>query len=316
MARAVDNLRERGLLAPETARHLGRIASGDLVSLVGPLRALLYLGVLCVTTGASLLLKDRIAALGPVAIALLVAAAASGCFVWVHRVSGPFTRRDVPAPHFAFNYILLLGALLAAADLAFVETQFATLGDQWPLHLLAVSAFYAFLAFRYDSRGLFTLSLTTFAAWRGVAAMSLERALFSFFGAAGGARLNTLLCGVLFVILGRLLLRRDVKAHFEPPAIHLGFLLILQSVGWGLDDFGQRLLLGLTGAGLAWWAWREARFTLFVFGVLAAYIAGITTFSLLIGEPYVIMLTSSGSALSLIFGLIAVHQRFRKEAAE
>lgn len=316
VARAVAALEQRGLLAPEQSRLFSRIARGELVSLAGPLRALLYLGVLCLTSGVGLILKEQFWALGPVTIASLVLTLALLCLVWVHRISPAFSRRAVPSPHFAFDYILMLGALLLAADLGFIESRFATLGEAWPLHLLLVSLVYSAFAFRYDSRGLFTLSLTTFAAWRGVAAVSLERAVLAVLGETGSVRMNALVCGVLFVILGRLLLHKDVKAHFEPPAVHLGFLLILQSIGWGIEAFPDRFLLGLAGAGLAAWAWRESRFTLFVFGVLAAYLSGVTTFALLIGEPYFITLATTGSALSLIFGLIAVHQRFRKEASE
>jgi hypothetical protein len=41
------------------------------------------------------------------------------------------------------------------------------LGPYWPWHLLVVASAYAALAFRFDSKTLFSLALTSFAAWRG-----------------------------------------------------------------------------------------------------------------------------------------------------
>jgi hypothetical protein len=231
------------------------------VSLSIAIQALLYLGVAALTTGVGLLLRDQIAALGPIAVAVSVGLVAVLCLGWVARQSSPFSTTEVASPHFAFDYVLVLGVLLAAADLAFVEARFSPLGDQWPFHLLLVSTFYAALAFRFDSRALFALSLTTFAAWRGVAAASLERAIFGLFNDTDAVRLNTLVCGIAFVVLGRELVRRRVKAHFEPAAAHLGWLLILQAIAWGIDRGPtaalHRFALLVIGGGLAWFSWRS-----------------------------------------------------------
>ncbi len=216
VAAAVTRLARDGVLAPEQARLFGRVARGELVSLSIAIQVLLYLGVVALTTGVGLLFKDQIANLGPITIAVGVGLVAALCLGWVARRSPSFSSTEIASPHFAFDYVLALGALLAAADLAFVEARFSPLGEQWPFHLLLVSAFYAALAFRFDSRTLFALSLTAFAAWRGVAATSLERAIFGLFNDTDALRLNTLVCGIAFVILGRELARRRVKAHFEP----------------------------------------------------------------------------------------------------
>ena len=120
------------------------------------------------------------------------ASPATACLGWVARQSPIYSPGEVASPHFAFDYVLVLGALLAAADLAFIETQLRPLGDQWAFHLLLVSVGYFGLAFRFDSRTLFGLALTTFAAWRGVAAVSVERSVFGFFEDTDAVRLNAL----------------------------------------------------------------------------------------------------------------------------
>ena len=319
VAAAVKSLESEGLLAPEQARFFGRVARGELVSLAPALHALLYLGVAALTTGVGLLFRSELQNLGPITIALAVGLAASLCLIWVARRSPPFSRETVTAPNFAFDYLLVLGALLAAADLAFLETRFRALGQLWTIHLLIVALLHAALAFRFDSRALFGLALVSFAAWRGVAATSLERSVFGFFDHTDAIRVNALGCGLLFVFLGRLLTRKDFKAHFEPTAAHLGWLLILQSIAWGLWDgpaaAPHRFALIATGAVLAWISWRGWRFTLFVLGVLAAYFGLMVTVADIVDEATAILFLTGVSALTLVFGLAAVHRRFPKEVA-
>ena len=320
VAAAVDRLEYEKVIAPAQARLFGRVAQGDLVSLSPALHALLYLGTAALTTGVGLLFRTEIANLGPITIALAVALASGGCLTWVARKSPGFTASEARSPHFAFDYALVLGALLAAADLAFVESRFSPLGAEWAFHLLVVALFYAALAFRFDSRTMFGLALTSFAAWRGVSVANSGSSLIGFFDETVVVRLNALACGLLFVFLGRVLVQRRFKAHFEPTAVHLGWLLILQSIAWGLWDgptaVQHRLALMATGAGLAWMAWRGGRFVLFVFGVLAAYFAFMVMAADILDDATPVLLLTSISAISLVFGLAAIHRRFPREAEE
>lgn len=320
VAAAVARLSREGVLAPEQTRLFGRVARGELVSLSVAIHALLYLGVLALTTGAGLLFRTEIENLGPLTIALVVGVAAALCLAWVARRSPAFSRSEVASPHVAFDYVLGLGALLAAGDLAFVESRFSPLGATWPFHLLLVSLFYAALSLRFDSRTLFALSLTSFAAWRGVASTSVERALFGFFGDTDAVRLNALACGIAFVVLGRELKHRRFKAHFEPVAVHLGWLLVLQAIAWGIDNgpvaAQHRLALLAVGATLAWFSWRGGRFALFVFGILAAYLGLMVALADAVDDGTAILLLVGVSSIALVFGLASVHRRFPKEAEE
>ena len=290
------------------------------MSLSVAIHTLLYLGVVAVTTGVGLLFRNEIANLGPLTIALAVGIVAALCLAWVARRSPAFSPGEIASPHFALDYVLALGALLAAGDLAFVESQFSPLGAQWPFHLLLVSVFYLALAFRFDSRTMFALSLTSFAAWRGVASTSVERAVFGFFSDTDAVRMNAMACGVVFVILGRELSRRRIKAHFEPAAAHLGWLLILQSIAWGIDRGPtaglHRIVLIVVGSGLAWFSWEGGRFALFVFGVLAAYVGLMVGLAAAVSDATAMLFLVGVSAVVLVVALAAVHRRFPMEAEE
>jgi len=292
---ALPGLVEGGLIAPEQAAIASRIARRELVSVRGELRTALYLGVLLVLAGVSLLVKENLERIGPVAIAFGIGLAAAFALLWVVRRGPAFTWASDESPHLAFDYILLLGVLLVGADLAYIEWKFTALGAAWSWHLFGMALFAGAMAVRYDSRVLWSLALSTFAAWRGVA-VSFDAAAHTMLGEVSEVvRWNALACGVFFVVLGALARRFDRKAHFEPVAIYLGWLLVLG----GLVAGSLQHLFGASGeanpwafatlavgAGLAVWTVRQRRFWLFALGVVAAYI-GLSVLTLrTVGEEF------------------------------
>lgn len=307
VADALRRLESEGLLGPAAAGRLGRIARGELASLDLLLHALLYGGVLAVTAGVGLVVKDRVADLGPVAIALLIGAAALGCLAWCARVAPPFSRGATPSPHVAFDYVLTLGALLVAADLAWIEWRFTPLGPDWAWHLLLVSAIHAALALRFDSRVLFVLALTTFAAWRGVAALSVEQVLFGWTSQPMAVRLNALACGALFIGVGEGLYRMPLKAHFRPVAALAGWALLLGALASGIGGQQEQLYrLALLAAGtfLAWRSWRTDEFAQFALGVLAAYVAFLAIAAPAFRSGTAFALFVAGTAIALLAALL------------
>ena len=318
MAAAVERLRTDGVLSPDQASLLGAVARGERVSVRAELQVLLYGGVLLITAGVGALVRENLERIGPLAIAVVLTVAALACLAWVARVAPPFSRGEAPSPRFGFDYVLLLGILLLSADLAYVETQFSPLGERWPLHLLAVAAIAALLAFRYDSRTLFSLALASFAAWRGVT-ISLRAAADTLLqGATEDLRANALGCGALFVIAGYLLGRGTLKPHFEPVATHLGWVLLLGALasGTGLmttEELLYVLALLVVSGGLAGMAVVRRRFPLFVLGTLAAYVAMVML--LLRAKPPgdAAFLLIALSALGLMAGLIRARSWIREE---
>jgi len=249
---AIDKLVREGVLEPRASVPLRRAALGSLVSVGEELRILLAAGVIVVMTGVGVLVKQNLDRIGPVAIAVVLGVAAALFLGWAWR--------RAPAPSFAFDSVLLLGALLAAADLAFIEVKFTPLGEHWTWHLLLVAVAYAGLAFRFDSKSLFSLSLTSFAAWRGVSVSGVATPWRSVVG-EDRLLIEALICGVIFLALGKLLESSRLKPHFEPVASWLGSLLIVGALAFRLETNDGRVLVAaaLAGSGLvlAWFAWDE-----------------------------------------------------------
>ncbi len=312
---AIEALRSRGVLSADQAATLSRPARGELVSIHWELRTLLYAGVLLATSGVGLFLKENNERLGPTALATLLGLAAAACLFFVWRRSPLFSWEATKTPHIAADYVLLLGVLLFGSDLAYLETQFRWLGANWPLHLLIVSILYFLAAYRFDSRIVLSLALSTFAAWRGVSA-GLPRA-FSGRGFAAEAivRANALACGVLFIALGYLSVRLRRKAHFEPVFVTVGLILLLGGLVSGAFESGEEWMLWLpallacAGATVSI-AYRLRRSLDFALGVFAAYLGGIRVISHVLGGSF-LLFTIAFSSLAVLGFLIRAQRRMR-----
>jgi hypothetical protein len=315
LVQAIPEMVQSGILQEEKAPRLLRIARGELISVHAEIRLLFYLGVLLTAAGAGALIKEHYESIGPVAIALGVGLAALASFVWAARQAPPFAWEEVPSPSLGYDYLLLLGVLLGAADLAFIEVQFTPLGANWPWHLLITSLLMMCIAVRYDSRTIFSLALSTFAAWRGVSVSFLEKPVWH--ASDESMRWNAICCGLLFVFLSICMLRARRKPHFEPVAVYLGWLLILGALvsgGWmkGAGGAVYILLLTATGVCVAWLYIRKERFGLFASGVFAVFIA-LNEIVVKSGLDFVCKsLLVSVSSLLLAGFLWKVHSRMRK----
>jgi hypothetical protein len=314
VAAAVETLRAGGVLGEEQAARFRRVAHGGLVSVRPELRAALYVGVLLLVSGAGLFLRENYDRLGPVAVAGVVGLAAAACLAWAWRRSEPFSWGEAASPHPAFDYVLLLGALLAAADLAYVEAETRLLGPAWPWHLLVVAVFYGVLAVRFDSRMLLSLSLASFAAWRGIA-VSFPRASLGA-GEAGRLRWEALATGALFVAIGIVAARRGLKAHFEDVWLNGGVLLVLAGLLSGVflsrPDWGVWLLALLAASALvATAAYRTKRTLPFAQAVLAAYLGLMRPVFSGASDAAGRLLLAAMLALAALAATVLAHRRMR-----
>ena len=270
----IARLKREGILSTEQAALFSRVARRELVSVRVEIRALLYLGVLLLTSGVGIFVVEHHADIGRWAIAGSIAVASTACLVWVIRSAPPFSWGEVESPSVAFDYVLLLGLLLFASDLAYVEAQFTLLGPRWVHHLLVVASVYVVAAYRWDSRVVLSLGLSTLAAWRGVSVSVMAHSLGA--GDAGELRVNAVVLGLLYVIAAVLSVRLDRKAHFEEIFGNAGLLLlfgglvsgVLSDLDWGI----WLVALVVLAAAVMWISSRVGRPAYFAEAVLAAYV--------------------------------------------
>ena len=315
---ALSSLMEKGVVGDPPATYLLRIARGDLVSVRLEIRGALYLGVLLLTTGVGLFVKENHDRIGPAAIASAIALAAAACVLWVVRRAAPFTWGRGTGTGIAFDYVLLLGLLLVAADLAYVEVQFRLLGESWPYHLLVVAVLCLFAAFRWDSAVALSLALSSFAAWRGVS-VNLLHGTFGP-GRADETRGNAVVCGLLFILAGVLLVRAGRKPHFEDVWINFGLLLLFGGLLSGV--FGERqswggwlLALAVVSAAVIAIAFRNGRMLPFAEGVVTLYLGSLRLLFEAFGRIHLgsaFFLVVAASAAGVLGLLVVAHRRMRK----
>ncbi|HUJ14097.1 MAG TPA: DUF2157 domain-containing protein [Thermoanaerobaculia bacterium] len=142
----------------------------DIVPIGMELRALAWIGVMLIATGVGIFVRKHFEEIGPLTIAIVLAALAIACFVWVSLKSR--------AP--LDDYVVLLGALIVSADVAFVETQWHLLGGEWQRHLLLLALLHAATAYWFDSRAVLSLSIAALAGWFGVEKRELFDAQVQF----------------------------------------------------------------------------------------------------------------------------------------
>jgi hypothetical protein len=301
---AIARLRSEHVLSSEQAARFNRVARRHLVSVRVEVRALLYVGVLLLTSGVGLFVVEHHKDIGRWAIATSLAFAAAACLVWVARSAPPFAWSEVESPSVAFDYILLLSLLLVASDLAYVEAQFTVLGPRWVHHLLVVGIVYVLAAYRWDSRVVLGLALGTLAAWRGVSVSLLADSLGT--RDADALRANAVVFGVLYVVAAFLSARLDRKAHFEEVFGNAGLLLLLGGLASGVmseRDWELWLVALLVVAGaVIWISFRFGRSMYFAEGVLAAYVGLVR----LVFAPFAYAMTGTPLLLAALLGVAAL----------
>lgn len=313
---AIAHLRAENVLSIGQAALFDRVARRELVSVRLELRALLYVGVLLLTSGVGLLVKEHHREIGPWAVAIGIGLAAAACLAWVIRRSAPFSWGEVPSPNVAFDYILLLGLLLFASELAYVEVQFTVLGPNWAHHLLVVGAVYLVAAYAWDSRTILGLALTTIAAWRGLSLSLISGSLWA--GDARALRSNAIALGALYVAAAALSVLLKRKSHFEEVFANAGLLLLLGALVSGvLDDgsaWGWWLAALLTVAGIVMWlSFHLGRSLYFAQGVVAVYVGLLRLlfepFRYRSGLPFFLAALLGLGVLALIY---AAHRRMKE----
>jgi len=296
----------------EDQRHaLSGIASGARFSVHRELRALLYLGVLCLAAGVGLTIKQYFSQLGHVAVLGFLTAGFAAALAYCLRKGAPYSPEETPAPNAAFDYVLLAGCLFFALAVAYVETQFHVLGGRWKTYLLLSAVLFFGLAYRFDNRLVLSLALSTLAAWFGLQLHDLDL-LFS-----SGMRLYALAFGTAALGLGASTHRRGVKAHFLDVylqfAAHFLFVAMVSGVFRyrALSPYFPGLVFLCWAAAL--YARRTGRFVFMLYAVVYGYLglSAVLLHALRFGGIGLLLLYFIGSSIAVVAMLFRQSRAFK-----
>lgn len=274
----------------------------EVFSVYPELRIAGWLGATLLAAAAGVLLKNNLDRIGPLALAIGIGVAALACYAWT------WLRRKRASV--VDDYVLLLGALLVSADVAFIESRFHVFGDAWKRHLLLLAILHAAGAYVYNSRILLSLAITSLGGWLG---FDKERGF-------GDATIPA------FEFAGLLIAWRAVDAklpatvhrqpsafsrtleHFAANAALIGGLSLM-------DDHlhaGTLVTVTIAAAVIAWgFRVRHEPFVLYAF--VYALIAVVWFFLELVDNdplPFVAVLLLS--MIAAVAGLLFLHTRFKE----
>ena len=156
-------LHAAGVIDEASALRAAALERGEIFSIFEELRFVLYAAVAAITTGVGLVVKDNLDRMGPLTFIACLAVASAVCYATAVRTLWRRKARSIGG-----DYLLLLGALLASADLGYAESQFHWLAGEWQWHLLILAALHGVSAYALDSRLVLCLALSSLAAWFGI----------------------------------------------------------------------------------------------------------------------------------------------------
>ena len=239
-------LRRTGAINDATAARLIAAERRDVVSLYAELRFLTWGGVMLIVSGVGLFLSRHLDQIGPEAIAAAIGIASVGCYaiyIWRWRAG---------RHHLADDYVLLLAALLASADVGYIESQFHLLGASWQRHFLLLAVLHGVTAYVFNSRLVLSLSITSLASYIGIESRTAD----ALFGGGTDFAVRAFIA-VAVLVIWRVVQRKPAFAPvFDHAIANLAF--------WGalglLGDGGTRLLGCVIAIALAAAsAWRGVR---------------------------------------------------------
>jgi hypothetical protein len=308
--RALVNPHNRNTIAALIARE-----RRDVFSVYPELRIAGWLGATTLAAAAGIVLKNNLERIGPIALAVLMAVAAIACYAWTWFRR---TRSSV-----VDDYVLLLGALLVSADVAFVESQFHLFDAHWKHHLLIVAIFHAVGAYAYGSRMLLSLSIVALAAWIGY---DKNRAFDQLVIPA--------LATAAFLIAWREADRRVMEGR-HPAGRSTGTLPVPRATSFSRtfehfaanialtgaltllvrdEILGGLVTLAIAAAVIAW-GFRTHSEPFVLYGFVFAVIAVDAMLLAQVRDGTVVSLTIVVSMIAAIAGLLALHARFKNEVA-
>jgi hypothetical protein len=298
----LEALRGRGALDDATAARLIARERREAFSVYPELRTLTWLGVMLIVTGVGILIAKHLDEIGPLTLAILIAAASAACYVWSW-----FHRRE---PALLDEYLLLLASLLLSADAGYIEHEFHLLGDQWMRHLLLLAIAHAVVAYLFESRTVLALSIGALAAYLGI-----ERDPQAVWRSGIEVAVRAFVCAAIVLVWRELDRRRrpgttfsDVFAHFGAHLAFWGALILTFHDETRVA--GVVLVLGI-GAASAFYAFRSGQEAFLLYACVYAIVATDRVAFDLLSESALALLYLVASTIAAIVGLFIIHARFR-----
>ncbi|HYC85621.1 MAG TPA: DUF2157 domain-containing protein [Chryseosolibacter sp.] len=275
----LKQLLDNGLITADQFAKIEPIVTGKIVSVYYELRIVLYLGVTLLTTGLGILIYENIGDIGHiVSIAGLVVLTVA-TFWYVFRYAVAYSDERVKAPTPYYDYMVLLGSLLFISVLTYLQVLYALFDDGMGATTLVTSAFFFYVAYRFDHLGVLSLAITALASFFSIS-ISPQKWYSSDFFETAQLPIKSIVFGVVIIVAALVMERKKIKRHFTFTYVHFATLIFLLGSLAGVfmdDDTTLIYLLALYGGcGFAAYYGRESRSFLFLLYAFAFGYTGTT----------------------------------------
>jgi hypothetical protein len=299
----LSRLRDEGVLPAEAAASLIARERREVVSLYAELRFLTWGGVMLIMTGLGVVLAHHLDEIGPLAIATLIALAAAACYAYA------LIRRRANRTALVDDYILLLGALLASADVGFIEHQFNH------RYLLPLIVFHAVTAYFFRSRLVLSVALGALATYLGI-----ERRAEFLWRESGENAQRAFLCAAIVFTWRFLDARYNTQStftrvfdHFATNIAFFGALAMMTDSS--TRDLGCLIAVVFAVASAIFGVRaREEAFVIYawIYGVIAIDVFVVDKVDKMGSSEDLMLLYLIVSTIAAIVGLFITHARLRR----
>jgi hypothetical protein len=317
-----EKLNMKGLISTRSIENIRKEAGLKNCSVFWELNALLYLGVLLLTSGLGMLVYTQMNHVGHLTVISCIGVLSAVSYIYCLRKKLPFSTDKVQSKSIFMDYLLVLSCLCFLIFISYWQYEYQILGSQWGLVSFITTIFLFFTAYYFDHLGILCLAISNMAAWAGI--VINPTGFFSENHFASAKLITTgIALGVLFVLAGRLSRRRLIKAHFAFTYVNFGLNFIYLFCIAGLMTFDRLFFIWLPLIALAGWfmykeAMTEKSFYFLLMIVLYSYF-GFSLFVLdlpiwALFEPYgfyMICFYFIGSGAGLAYLLIKLNKKFK-----
>ena len=269
-------LHDEGLISDASLSKVEATNQQNYFSLFWELRTLLYLGVLLLTGGLSVLVYKNIDSIGHSVVVAFITLISAGSYYYAIQHGGDFSWKKQHSPNSLFDYIVLLACLSFVCLVGYVQFQYHVFGDRYgmasfvPMVVLFLSAYY------FDHIGVLSLAITALCAWAGITVTPTRLLVDNDFNSHSIIWTGIAL-GVFLTAMAWFSERRSLKSHFSFSWLNFGLHLLFVSLLAGLFTFDNVYLLWflfLPVAGFYFYklALQKKSFYLIVMVVLYSYI--------------------------------------------
>jgi len=271
---------DKDLLTKDQFEKIDLITSHKVVSVFYELRTLLYLGVMLFATGVGILIYQNIGEFGHIISIVLLCVVAVICFWYVFKHAPDYSNGKVKAPSPYYDYVVLLGSLLVISIQGYLEFQYGALDENLGLSTLVTSAFFFYIAYRFDHTGILSLAIAALASFWSIS-VSPQKWYSGDFFSESNLHVTAVVFSTVLTIIAMILDKQGIKKHFT--FTYLNFCMLIFFVGniAGLfigELWGVFLLLIGVGCTFAYYMARYEKSFLFLLYVFLAGYIGTTYF--------------------------------------